>query len=204
MIQRCAILNDVEFLYDFASPNCYVAYAKVRDLQRKGKIKNLSFTPVFLGGLFKSTNDAALPKGSLEYNYMAKNLERLSKTLGVNFKFSHNRFPINSLKSLRGSYFAKQAGKESEYMQKIFDACWSEDKDITQDSILKQIGEDSLGLDFSRFLSFIEKDETKQKLRSDTQNALERGVFGAPTFFIDGDMYWGTPEILWYLDDELK
>lgn len=197
-------LDDVEFHYDFSSPNCHVAHAKVKDLQRKGKIKNLFFSPVLLGGLFKSTNDAALPKGSLEYNYMAKNLERLSKSLGVNFKFSHDRFPVNSLRSMRGTYFAKHAGKESEYIQEIFDACWSQDKDITQDSVLKLIVEDSLGLDFGQFLSFIEKDETKQKLRSDTQNALERGVFGAPTFFIDGDMYWGTPEILWYLEDELK
>ncbi|MDH2901769.1 MAG: 2-hydroxychromene-2-carboxylate isomerase [archaeon] len=197
-------MNNVEFLYDFSSPNCHVAHAKLKDLQTKGKIKNLSFSPVLLGGLFKSTNDSALPKGSLEYNYMAKNLERLSKTLDVNFKFSHDRFPVNSLRSMRGSYFAKESGKESEYIQEIFEACWSQDKDITQDSTLKPIIEDSLGLDFSRFLSFIEKDETKQKLRSDTQNALERGVFGAPTFFIDGDMYWGTPEILWYLENELK
>jgi 2-hydroxychromene-2-carboxylate isomerase len=175
----------------------------VKELQSKGKIRNLSFSPVLLGGLFKSTNDSPLPKGSLEYNYMVKNLERLSKTLGVHFKFSHERFPVNSLRSLRGSYFAKEAGKEAEYISRIFDACWSDDKDITQDSVLKPIVEDSLGLDFGKFLSFIEKDETKQKLRSDTQRALERGVFGAPTFFVDGDMYWGTPEILWYLEGKL-
>jgi 2-hydroxychromene-2-carboxylate isomerase len=189
-------LKSVEFLYDFSSPNCYVAYAKVKDLQRKGKIERLAFTPVLLGGLFKNTNDSALPKGSLEYNYMAKNLERLSKKLSADFRFSHERFPINSLRSVRGSYFAKEAGKEEEYIQEVFNACWSQDKDITKDSILKPIVENSLGLDFSRFISFIEKDETKQRLRSDTQNALEKGVFRAPTFFVDEDMYWGTPEIL--------
>ena len=197
-------MSEVEFLYDFASPNCYVALAKVRDLQKKGKIKSLTCTPVLLGGLFKSTKDEPLPKGTLEYNYMAKNLERLSRTMGLKFKFSHQRFPINSLASLRGSYFAREAGKDAEYIQEIFDAFWAEDKDITQNSILKSIVEDSLSLDFSQFLSFIEKDETKQRLRSDTQKAFERGVFGAPTFFVDGDIYWGTPEILWYLESELK
>lgn len=193
-------MNDVEFLYDFSSPNCYVALVKANELVKKGKIKNLRFTPILLGGLFKSTNDAPVPKGSLEYNYMARNLERLSRELGVDFKFSHERFPINSLKAMRGSYFAKQEGKETVYIEKMFEACWAKDQDITQNFVLEKIVKDSLGLDFSRFLEFIERDETKQKLRSDTQNALERGVFGAPTFFVDGEMYWGTPEILWHLE----
>jgi 2-hydroxychromene-2-carboxylate isomerase len=157
-------MSVVEFLYDFASPNCYVALAKVKELQKKGKIKSLTYTPVLLGGLFKSTNDGPLPKGTLEYNYMARNLERLSKNMRMKFKFSHERFPINSLASLRGSYFAKDAGKEEAYIQEIFDACWAEDKDITQNSILRSIVADSLTLDFGQFLSFIEKDETKQRL----------------------------------------
>lgn len=196
----CSDLNDVEFLYDFSSPNCYVALVKTNNLLKTGKIKNLRFTPILLGGLFKSTNDAPVPKGSLEYNYMARNLERLSHELGVEFKFSHDRFPINSLKAMRGSYFAKQEGKEKEYIEKVFQACWGRDQDITQNFVLEGIVKDSLGLDFSHFLEFIEKGETKQKLRSDTQIALERGVFGAPTYFVDGEMYWGTPEILWHLE----
>jgi 2-hydroxychromene-2-carboxylate isomerase len=193
-------LNDVEFLYDFSSPNCYVALVKANELVKKGKIRNLRFTPILLGGLFKSTNDGPVPKGSLEYNYMMKNLERLSRELGVEFKFPHDRFPVNSLKAMRGSYFAKQEGKEADYIEKMFQACWAKDQDITQTPVLEGVVKDALGLDFGRFLESIEKNDTKQKLRSDTQIALERGVFGAPTYFVDGEMFWGTPEVLWYLE----
>lgn len=193
----------IEFLYDFASPNCYVALYRLRELEKKGFFSELKFTPLFLGGLFKSTNDAPVPKGSLEYDYMARNLERLSNDLGITFKFSHSRFPINSLKTLRGSYYAKKEGKEIEYVKAVFDACWSLDQDITEDVIIQHIVS-SLGLDYGSFSSFISSEEAKQMLRKDTERALQRGVFGAPTFFLDNQMYWGTPEILWYLESKSK
>lgn len=160
----------------------------------------LSYSPVLLGGLFKLTEDSPLPKGSLEYNYMARNLERFSKTANIQFKFSHDRFPINSLKSLRGYYYAKQVGKEDEYIQKVFEASWGLDEDITQASVLEKIIKD-LGMNSQEFFSFIEKDETKQRLRQDTQKAFERGVFGTPTILVGKELFWGTPgEILWDLE----
>ncbi len=61
----------------------------------------------------------------------------------------------------------------------------------------------SLNLDSDQLNLFIEKEETKQRLRADTQNSFERGVFGSPTVFVDGEMYWGTPEAFWYLDEPL-
>jgi len=94
---------------------------------------------------------------------------------------------------MRGYYFAKSLDKEHEYLHKLFRACWADNLDIADPATLKVIIE-SLGLDHKMFLEFIEKDETKQRLRADTQNAFERSVFGAPTFFLEGEMYWGSPE----------
>ena len=193
-------MHSIELLYDFASPNCYVAFHKLREMrERKGT--TLKCTPLLLGGLFKVTQDAPIPKGTLEYNYMMRNLARLSRDLGIGFNPPHERFPINSLRAMRGSYFAEEKGKLDEYMSKVFEACWSLDIDISVPQNLKPcVG--SLGLNFNDFLSFIEKEETKLKLRSDTENAHQRGAFGAPTLFIDDkEMYWGTPEVLWYIDE---
>jgi 2-hydroxychromene-2-carboxylate isomerase len=193
-------MRSIEFLYDFASPNCYVVFYKLREVcERKGT--TLKCTPLLLGGLFKITNDAPIPKEAPEYNYMMRNLARLSKGLGIGFNPPHDRFPINSLRAMRGSYFLEEKGKLDEYMSKVFEACWSLNIDISDPQNLKPCVE-SLGFDFNDFLSFIEKEETKLTLRNDTEKAYRRGVFGAPTFFIDDkEMYWGTPEVLWYIDE---
>ena len=194
-------MQSIEFLYDFASPNCYVARYKLKEICDKRRI-TVKHTPVLLGGIFKATNDVPIPRGSLEYNYMNHNLARLSKDLGIGFDPPHERFPINSLRAMRGTYFAEEKGKLEEYILRVFEACWSLDKDISDVQNMKPIVE-SLDLDFSEFLSYIEKDETKLKLRNDTDAALKRGVFGAPTYFVDGkEMFWGTPEILWYIDKQ--
>lgn len=192
----------VEFLYDFSSPHSYVAYHKLREVRSRQNFE-VRFVPIFLGGIFKVTNDAALPAGSLEFNYMGRSLKRLSGILGIEFNFPVSIFPVNSLKALRGSYYAESHGKIEDYISEVFRAYWASGKDISDPRNLKRIVE-SLGLDADDFLRSIETDEVKQRLRADTEGALSRGVFGAPTYFVDGEMFWGSPEVLWFLDEHLK
>jgi 2-hydroxychromene-2-carboxylate isomerase len=188
----------VELLYDFASPNCYVAYHKVREMSKKRGFE-LHLTPLFLGGLFQMTNDGPVPKGTHEYNYMVRNLERISNVVGIELNFPHSSFPINSVRALRGSYFAEAQGKIHEYVAEVFREYWVEGTDISDPNNLARTVE-SVGMDGGRFLEFIGREETKLTLRKDTEAAFKRGVFGAPTYFVDGEMYWGTPEVLWFLN----
>ena len=191
----------VEFLYDFASPHSYVAFHKLREISSRLAFE-VSYSPVFLGGIFKATNDAPLTVDSLEYDYMAKSLQRLSKALGIAFNFQHSSFPVNSLRPLRGTYFASSGGKLVEYISAVFGSYWASGVDISDQNALGKIAE-SLGLDRDRFLHSIEDEAVKLRLKEDTQRALQRGVFGAPTYFVDGEMYWGSPEVLWYLEGRL-
>jgi 2-hydroxychromene-2-carboxylate isomerase len=137
---------------------------------------------------------------------MVRNLGRLSKKLGIGFNFPYDRFPVNSLKALRGSYFARSASAEREdaYIRRVFESCWNLNEDISDPAKLRAIAENVFGADSEQFFLYIESDEAKQKLRADTQRAFERGVFGSPTVFIDGELYWGSPEIFWYLQSELE
>ena len=191
----------VEFLFDFASPNCYVAYHKLRELKTKRGL-DVRMVPLFLGGLFKLTNDAPVPRGTNEYNYMVANLKRISRTLGVEFNFPQWSFPPNSVRALRGAYFAESKGKVGDYVSRVFREYWVNGTDISDHQNLGAVAV-SLGMDRDEFLEFIEREETKLRLRKETERAYERGVFGAPTYFVDRMMYWGTPEVLWLLDDEL-
>ena len=194
-------MAQVEFLYDFASPNCYVAYHKLRELKVKWGL-DVRLVPLFLGGLFKMTNDGPVPRGTNEYNYMVANLERISRTLGIGFNFPHSSFPPNSVRALRGAYFAESKGKVDGYVSRVFREYWVNGTDISDYQSLGTVAA-SVGLDSDEFLEFIEREETKVRLRRETERAYERGVFGSPTYFVDGRMYWGTPEVLWLLDHEL-
>ena len=193
-------MRTVEFYFDFASPNCYVALPRLKEIcSEKGL--SISYAPVLLGGLFKSTIDAPVTRDSNEYRYMVRNLERISKKLALSFNPPHERFPINSLRAMRGFYYADSLGKSEEFVARVFEACWSLDIDISNALNLKSILPD--GIKFDALLSFIERDDTKERLRRDTEAAYNRGVFGAPTYFVGNDMYWGTPEVLWYLEKEI-
>ncbi|HYB75369.1 MAG TPA: 2-hydroxychromene-2-carboxylate isomerase [Nitrososphaerales archaeon] len=195
-------MTPIEFLYDFSSPNCYVAYYKLLEMTR-GRGIEVRMVPLFLGGLFQITKDGPVPRGSNEYDYMVRNLERISRTMGIEFSFPHSTFPINSVKALRGSYFAELKGKTHDYASGVFREYWVKGTDISEANNLGRIAE-STGLGRSEFLEFIEREDTKLRLRSDTNQAYERGVFGAPTYFVDGEMYWGTPEVLWFLTERLS
>jgi len=190
----------VEFLYDFASPNCYVALHKLKEMRRKSGFE-LRFTPLFLGGLFQMTSDGPVARGTNEYNYMVKNLQRIAEDLGIGFAFPHSNFPVNSVRALRGSYFAESRGKVEEYVARVFHEYWVEGTDISDASALGNIAA-SLGMTDSDFLEFIGKEETKLRLRRETEAAYQRGVFGSPTYFVNGQMYWGTPEVLWFLAEQ--
>ena len=194
-------MAQVEFLYDFASPNCYVAYHKLKELKEKWGL-DVRLIPLFLGGLFKVTNDGPVPRGTNEYNYMVANLERISRTLGIEFNFPHSSFPPNSVRALRGAYFAESKERLDDYVSRVFREYWVNGTDISDHQTLGTIAA-SLGLSRDEFLGFIEVEQTKLRLRKETERAYERGVFGAPTYFVDGKMYWGTPEVLWLLDDEM-
>jgi 2-hydroxychromene-2-carboxylate isomerase len=194
-------LTKIEFLYDFASPNCYVALHKLKKVAEVHQFE-LVLKPIFLGGLFQMTKDGPVPRGSLEYNYMVKNLQRISKVLDVEFNFPHSLFPVNSLRALRGSYFAESHEKAQEYVTRVFGEHWGRGLDISDPLTLGRIVK-SFGFNGNEFSEYIGREETKLRLRRDTQEAYERGVFGTPTFFVDGEMFWGTPEILWFLEKRL-
>ncbi|HYB04640.1 MAG TPA: DsbA family protein, partial [Nitrososphaerales archaeon] len=146
-------MRTIEFLFDFASPNCYVALAKIDELLRKNTKLEVAYLPVLLGGLFKLTSDAPIPTGSHEFNYMENNLRRLSKKLDVDFRFSRSRFPVNSLKAMRGYYLAQTSEKGAQYLHSIFRACWGNDLDIS-DLLILQKEIRAMGLDAQEFAEF--------------------------------------------------
>ena len=111
-------------------------------------------------------------------------------------------FPVNSVKAMRGALFFKEQQQISDYAIKIFEAYWTEGKDISQDNVISKISED-LNVDPNVFIDFINQATTKNALKKNTQELIDRGGFGSPTYFFEGSMFFGNDRIP-LLEEQLK
>jgi 2-hydroxychromene-2-carboxylate isomerase len=187
----------VEFIFDFASPNSYLAYRALPSiLERTGA--RLTINPCLLGGIFKATGNVAPGvafagvKGKLDYEmlefrrFMAKH--RLDK-----FRFNPN-FPVNSLMLMRGYIAAREAGVEAGYLEMGLEGLWEEGLKLDDREVLaRRI--DSAGLDSASLLAAAQTDRVKLKLADNTAAAVARGVFGVPTFFVGDEMFFGKDRL---------
>ena len=187
----------IEFIFDFASPNAYLAYRALQPiLERTGA--GLIINPCLLGGIFKATGNVApgvayaAVKGKLDYEmleirrFIAKH--RLDK-----FRFNPN-FPVNTLMLMRGFVAAREAGVEAAYLEMGLKGLWEEGLKLDDPEILaRRI--DAAGLNGASLLAAAGTDRVKLKLADNTAAAVGRGVFGVPTFFVGGDMFFGKDRL---------
>ena len=187
----------IEFIFDFASPNSYLAYRALPPiLERAGA--RLVINPCLLGGIFKATGNVAPGiafagvKGKLDYEmlefrrFIAKH--RLDK-----FRFNPN-FPVNSLMLMRGYIAAREAGVEAGYLEMGLEGLWEEGLKLDDREVLaRRI--DSAGLESASLLAAAQTDRVKLKLADNTAAAVARGVFGVPTFFVGDEMFFGKDRL---------
>jgi 2-hydroxychromene-2-carboxylate isomerase len=184
--------RSVEFFFDFGSPTAYLAWTQLPAIvERTGA--RLVRRPMLLGGIFKATGNAspaAIPAKAL---YMNRDLARFAARYGVTLNFNPF-FPINTLVMMRGAVAAADAGLEREYDSAIFRAMWEENRNMGEQSELAAVLA-SMGWDAADFVARIGSDPVKERLKANTEEAIARGAFGAPTFFVDGEMFFGQDRL---------
>jgi 2-hydroxychromene-2-carboxylate isomerase len=111
-------------------------------------------------------------------------------------------FPVNTLKAMRGAIVAEAEGFLPRYSDALFTAMWRDGEKIDEDAVLARVLT-AAGIDAAHVLSRIAEDSVKQMLKSYTEAAVKRGVFGAPTFFVDDEMFFGQDR-LDFVEDALK
>ena len=194
----------LEFIFDFGSPNAYLAYRALPPiLERTGA--QLVVNPCLLGGIFKSTGNQAPTaafanvKGKLAYERLE--IERFIKKHRLG-KFRFNpHFPVNSLLITRGLVAAEMAGLAAPYIETVLTAMW-EDGLKMDDPAIVVARLNGAGLDGEKLVARTWDDEVKQRLIANTQEAVQRGVFGVPTFFVGQEMFFGK-ERLGQVEEEL-
>lgn len=188
----------LEYFFDCSSPWTYLSFRGILEL-RKNKEFEIIWKPILVGGIFNSTNPSVYEsrknpvKEKLEYSQ--KDMADWAAERNIQFNWP-KIFPINSVKSMRGSfYFLDKNQNIEEYLEKVFKAYWTEGKDISSNDCLKDIVT-SLSASADDFMEFIDLPETKKRLVDNTQELMDRNGFGSPTFFLDTeDMYFGNDRI---------
>ena len=188
----------LEYFFDCSSPWTYLSFRGILEL-RKNKEFEIIWKPILVGGIFNSTNPSVYEsrknpvKEKLEYSQ--KDMADWAAERNIQFNWP-KIFPINSVKSMRGSfYFLDKNQNIEEYLEKVFKAYWTEGKDISSNDCLIDIVT-SLSASADDFIEFIDLPETKNRLVNNTQELMDRNGFGSPTFFLDTeDMYFGNDRI---------
>ncbi|MEC8378158.1 MAG: 2-hydroxychromene-2-carboxylate isomerase [Pseudomonadota bacterium] len=188
----------LEYFFDCSSPWTYLSFRGILEL-RKNKEFEIIWKPILVGGIFNSTNPSVYEsrknpvKEKMEYSQ--KDMADWAAERNIQFNWP-KIFPINSVKSMRGSFYFLDKNKNiEEYIEKVFKAYWTEGKDISSNDCLKDIVT-SLSASADDFMEFIDLPETKKRLVDNTQELMDRNGFGSPTFFLDTeDMYFGNDRI---------
>ena len=178
----------VEFLFDFGSPASYLAYKRVPQMADRTGAR-VDYVPMLLGGVFKATGNASPAAIPAKGRWMNADLARWARRFGTEFN-RNPFFPINTLHLMRGAMGLIEDTRFFAYLDAVFDAMWREPKNLGEPAELVPVLRRA-GLEADEFRALTERDDVKARLKATTERAVERGAFGAPTFFVGEEMFFG-------------
>ncbi|MBF0277592.1 MAG: 2-hydroxychromene-2-carboxylate isomerase [SAR324 cluster bacterium] len=191
--------KQLDFYFDFSSPNAYMAWTQIPELIERTNCQ-VKYYPVLLGGIYKTLGIPVVPI-SQKTDYVPVDLARVSRELGVPFVMNSG-FPVNSVALLRGALVTQEEGGFLEYTDAIYKAVWVDNKNMADSSVVSKVLSDA-GIDAQKIMARIGEEAIKEKLKSNTQSIVDRGAFGLPTFFVGNEMFWGRDR-MHHVEEELK
>ncbi len=184
----------VEFLFDVGSPYTWLAYHQLPKIaQTQGA--EIVWTPVLLGGIFQATGNKSPAEVPAKGRYLDVDLQRWARAYGVEIRVNPD-FPINTLPLMRGAV-AMQMRSDDEfhrYLRAIFSAMFEKPRNL---NLPAEIGSVLAGAGFDpvEFTALINDQSVKDRLKANTTGAVARGAFGAPTFYVGEEMFWGQDRL---------
>ena len=179
----------LEFFYDYVSPYSYLANSQIPKL----KEAKVLYRPILLGAVMQATKNS--PPGNIPEKgiYLISDIQLWAKHYGIPYQ-TNSIFPQNTLKALRLAIAAHRLNCFEEIHQSLFHAMFVDDKDLSRSDVLIDLIKAN-NLDEVQLIESISNQAIKDELKNNTEEAISRGVFGAPTFFIDGEMFFGNDRI---------
>ena len=190
-------MHKLDFYFDCSSPWTYLAFERVQTLFTLGELE-VQWKPILVGGVFNTVNPAVYENRAnpvpAKSAYQSKDLQDWARAVGIEIG-QPPVFPVNSVKAMRGAFFALDNGVLVPYARAVFKRYWTDLADISQDRELSTIAS-SIGLDADEYLAAITTQSYKDRLRDTTDELISRGGFGSPTMFLDDDdMYFGNDRL---------
>ena len=183
---------DFKFIFDFGSPKTYLVYKLLSGIEKRTNIK-AEFVPVLLGGIFKSTNNVS-PIESFKTvpakgKYDDLDTARFVKKHNIAFNFNSN-FPINTLNLMRGAIYAQENEIFDKYVEVVFKSMWVDNKKMDDLEVIQSVFLEN-GLPVKEIFEGTQDQKIKDKLVKNTSEAVEKGVFGAPSLLVNNELFFG-------------
>ena len=184
----------VEFYFDVGSPAAYIAWTQLPRLCEAAGAR-IDYKPMLLGGVFQATGNHSPTTVPAKGKYMMDDLSRFAARYGVPF-VNNPHFPINTLMLMRGAVGLQMRDPERfiPYVDAAYRAIWADAKNMNDPEVVGQVLQ-AAGINPMHLVALAGDQAVKDRLKAITQEAVERGVFGAPSFFIDGQMHWGQDRL---------
>jgi 2-hydroxychromene-2-carboxylate isomerase len=190
-------MTDVVFYFDFGSPNAYLAHKVIPAIERRTGARFV-YVPALLGGIFKATGNqspaqafAAIP---LKLAYEGKETRRFVKKHGITDYAANPHFPVNTLQIMRGAVAAQQLGVFEAYVEAVYRAMWVDGLKMDDPAVIRQAFGDA-GLPADRLIELMGDPGVKAKLIENTEAAVAHGVFGSPSFVVEGELFFGKDRL---------
>jgi 2-hydroxychromene-2-carboxylate isomerase len=189
----------VEFYFDLGSPATYLAYTQLPKICAQTDTQ-LIYIPLLLGGVFKATGNASPATVPAKGRYMFQDLDRYAKRYGVPLKFNPH-FPINTVMLMRAvtGMQLRQPEHFATFIDCLFKAIWVDGRSLDEPATVAAVLSEN-GFDPQEVLALTADEEVKALLKDNTEKAVQRGVFGAPSMFVDNRLYFGQDRLDFVLE----
>jgi 2-hydroxychromene-2-carboxylate isomerase len=187
----------VEFLFDFGSPNAYLAHRVIPAIEARSGA-HFIYTPVLLGGVFKATGNrspmeayAGIPA---KLAYEALETRRFVARHGLTRYRQNPHFPVNTLGIMRGAEAARTLDVFAPYVEAVYAAMWEDGRKMDDPAVIAEVLSAAV-LPTERLMALTQDQTVKDALMANTSRAVERGVFGSPSFFVGDELYFGKDRL---------
>ena len=198
-------MSKYEFLFDFGSPNAYMAYHVLPEVEKRTDV-SFEYVPVLLGGIFKATNNQppmiAMQGIKNKPEYAQLEMQRFLKKHGLAKFVMNPNFPVNTLQIMRGAIAAQMDNVLADYLKIVFKAMWEDGQKMDDPDVISKVL-DGAGIDGAQILERAKDDQVKQTLIKNTEAAVQRGVFGIPSFFVNDALFFGKDSLA-LVEEEIK
>ena len=189
--------KSIDFYFDIISPYAYLAYKQIISLNKERKIQ-FNYKPILLGGLHKLAEITAPAFNEFKMKNMKNDCNLIALKKNIEFNWN-DKFPLNSIKIMRG-YLSVAHEIKDIYLEAFFNAYWKDNIDFNNTESFKKLLK-TINLDSDKFFKDIEKNEIKEKLKEITDLAFKKEVFGAPTFIVNGKLFWGQDRLEYAIEE---